>query len=58
MKIRPNVMIRLREAAVKTSDVSRKLVDWIDGRRALAGTADFTKQFASDLAPRPSAEIR
>ena len=51
MKIRPNVMMmtELREAAVKTRDVSRRLVDWIDERRAL-GTAEFTKQFAGDLA--------
>jgi len=38
------------EAAVKTRNVSKKLVDLIDEGRALAGTADFTRQFAGDLA--------
>jgi len=51
MKVRPNVMMMtgLREAAVKTREVSRRLVDWIDERRALS-TADFSKQFATELA--------
>ena len=40
----------LREAAVKAGEGSRKLVHWIDEARALAGTADFTKQLSSDLA--------
>ena len=51
MKVKPKVtMTGLREAAVKTRDVSKKLVDWIDEGTALAGTADLTEQFASDLA--------
>ena len=40
----------LREAVVKASEGSKKLVDWIDQARVLAGTTDFTKQFGSDLA--------
>jgi len=40
----------LREAAVKAHEGSKKLVDWIDEARVFAGTADFTKQFGSDLA--------
>ena len=40
----------LREAAVRAREGSKKLVDWIDEARVLAGTADFAKQFGSDLA--------
>jgi len=41
MKVRPNVMMMtgLREAAVKTRDVSRKLVDWSRDRGVLGSPA-------------------
>ena len=40
----------LRDAAMKAREGSKKLVDWIDEARVLAGTADFTNQLGSDLA--------
>jgi len=50
-EVSKNVAITgLREAAVQAREGSKRLVDWIDEARVLAGTADYTKQFGSDLA--------
>ena len=51
MTVRPKVtMTGLRDGAVIARNATKKLVDLIDEGRALAGAADFTGQFASDLA--------
>ena len=51
MTARPKVtMTGLRDGAVIARNATKKLVDWIDDGRALAGVADFTGQFTSDLA--------